>query len=308
MAAFLETMLIRNLPKTLLNNGLEKLIAPNFSMKYRYFPVKRDILAKEYPDANNMAPPKDKPARGRKASGAFLPASLILSLLGLLLASPATLAQWESHQNIMSTATSYVESLPPANPEQTRIEISPGKLDPRLKLTECSAPLQGNLANGTKALGRISVEVSCTGTKPWKIRLPVTVSVFVPVAISQKPIPRQKQLVNSDIFFEERDISKLFRGFYTKNDNITGMVSRMQIQAGSVLSPGLVQAPKLVKRGQTVDVFVKTSSYEIHGEGSALSDGARGDLIRVKNNSSSKIIEGIVVGPGVVRVGHQASP
>ncbi|MDX1334949.1 MAG: flagellar basal body P-ring formation chaperone FlgA, partial [Gammaproteobacteria bacterium] len=64
----------------------------------------------------------------------------------------------------------------------------------------------------------------------------------------------------------------------------------------------------MVKRGQDIDLFIKTRSYEIHSSGKALSDGARGDVIRVKNSRSSKIVEGTIVGPGIVQIGHQASP
>jgi flagella basal body P-ring formation protein FlgA len=126
----------------------------------------------------------------------------------------------------------------------------------------------------------------------------------VPVAIAAKPLPRSKQLTKSDIFFEERDISKQFKGYYTKIEDVTGLLARTQIRTNTVLNPGQVHPPRLIKRGQSVDLFIKTASYEIHGEGKALSDGARGDLIRVKNSRSNKIVEGTVVGPGSVRIGR----
>ena len=288
MAAFVGTNLFRKLPKSLINTRLAGLLM--------------GILRPAPLEAAYVSQTTQGPVSPVKKMAATLSCALVLSSLSL-----SAQAQWEPHQNIIDTAVRYLESLPPVHPAQTRMEVTPGSLDRRLKLSQCTTPLSASLSN-KKALGRVSVEVACSDKKSWKIRIPATVSVYVPVAITQKPVPRRKQLLKSDIFFEERDISKLFKGYYTKNDDIDGLSARGQIKANTPLSPGLVQPPKMVKRGQDIDVFIKTRSYEIHSSGKALSDGARGDVIRVKNSRSSKIVEGTVVGPGIVRIGHHASP
>lgn len=288
MAAFVGTNLFRKLPKSLINTRLTGLLMV----------ISRPASL----EAGNVSQAFQGPHYPVKKMATVLSCALVLSSLSL-----SAQAQWEPHQNIIDTAVSYLQSLPPAHPAQTRTEVTPGSLDRRLKLSQCNTPLSADLSN-KQALGRVSVEVSCSDKKSWKIRIPATVSVYVPVAITQKPVPRRKQLLKSDVFYEERDISKLFKGYYTKNDDINGLIARVQIKANTPLSPGLVQPPKMVKRGQNIDLFVKTRSYEIHSEGKALSDGARGDVIRVKNNRSSRIVEGTVVGPGIVQIGHHASP
>jgi len=288
MPAFVGTNLFRKLPKSLINirlTGLSMVMSRPGSL-----------------DAGSESQVSPRPLSPVKKMATTLSCVLVLSALSL-----SAQAEWEPHQNIIDTAVSYLESLPPVHPAQTRIEVTAGKLDRRLKLSQCTTPLSASLSN-KQALGRVSVEVACSDKKAWKIRIPATVSVYVPVAVTQKPVPRRKQLLKSDIFFEERDISKLFKGYYTNNDDINGLIARVQIKANTPLSPGLVQPPKMVKRGQDIDLFIKTRSYEIHSEGKALSDGARGDVIRVKNSRSSKIVEGTVVGPGIVQIGHHASP
>jgi flagellar basal body P-ring formation protein FlgA len=227
-----------------------------------------------------------------------------LMLICLLSGTASAQTTWESHSRIVLSATEYLESLPPVDPHQTRVEINPAQLDTRLKLPLCRVPLESNLTGDQKPLGRVIVEVSCEDEKPWKVRLPVQVSVFAPIAVTSKPIARNQQISRSDIFLEDRDISKLNRGYYSKISDVTGLVTRIQIRSGIVVNPGQVRAPRLVQRGQTVKIVVKTPSYEVGMQGKALSNGALGEVIRVKNSKSQRVVEGVVTAQGIVEISH----
>jgi flagella basal body P-ring formation protein FlgA len=227
----------------------------------------------------------------------------ILALLMLPLQLQAD-SQWEDHSRIIQSATDFLESLPPVDTNQTRVEIKPGQLDPRLKLPTCHLPLESSQLGNQRQMGRVIVEVRCNDEKPWKLRIPFMVSVFVPVAIASKPISRKQHLSRSDIMFEDRDISKLNRGYYSTIDNILGRVTRNQIRTGIVINPGQIRPPYLVLRGQTVKIVVRTPSYQVTMNGQALSDGAKGEVIKVKNSKSQKIVEGVVTARGIVQVSH----
>jgi len=212
--------------------------------------------------------------------------------------------KWEPHSQIVSSATQYLESLPPVDPNQTRVEITPARLDARLRMPACQVPLQSSLTGTQKPLGRVIVEVSCQDEKPWKVRLPAQISVFAPVAITSKPIARNQQISKLDIILEDRDISKLNRGYYSKISDVAGLVTRNQIRSGIVINPGQIRAPYLVQRGQTVRILVKTPNYEVAMHGKALSNGALGEIIRVKNTKSQRVVEGIVSAQGVIEISH----
>jgi len=230
----------------------------------------------------------------------------IMVLIALCLTTGMANAQteWEPHSRIVSSATQYLESLPPVDPNQTRVKITPARLDARLRLPACRVPLQSSLTGNQKALGRVIVEVSCQDEKPWKVRLPAQISVFVPIAITSKPIARNQQISKLDAILEDRDISKLNRGYYSKMSDVVGLVTRNQIRSGIVINPGQIRAPYLVQRGQTIRIVAKTSTYEVAMQGKALSNGALGEVIRVKNTKSQRIVEGIVSAQGVIEIAH----
>jgi flagella basal body P-ring formation protein FlgA len=229
-----------------------------------------------------------------------------IGLLCLFLMTSPTQAQttWESHDRIVRSATEYLESLAPLDPKQTHVEIKPARLDARLKLPACGVPLQSNLMGQQKPLGRVIVEVQCDSEKPWKVRLPAQISVFVPVAVTSKPVARNQKLSKSDVTLEDRDISKLNRGYYSKIDEIAGLITRHQIRSGIVIDPGQIRPPYLVQRGQTVRIVAKTPTYEVAMHGKALSNGALGEVVRVKNTKSNRVVEGVVSAQGVIEIAH----
>jgi len=229
----------------------------------------------------------------------FVPIMLLLAM-----SSAHAAEQWEDHRNLMQSATEFLESLPPIDPDQTRVEIKAGKLDSRLKLRACQVPLESGQLGNQKQMGRVMVEVRCNDEKPWKVRIPFMVSVYVPVAVASKPLSRKQHISRSDIIFKDRDISKINRGYYSNIDDIIGRVTRNQIRAGVVINPGQIRPPYLVLRGQTVRILVKTPSYQVAMDGKALSDGAKGEVIRVKNIRSQKVVEGLVTDRGIVQVSH----
>ena len=64
----------------------------------------------------------------------------------------------------------------------------------------------------------------------------------------------------------------------------------------------MVRAAIAVRRGERVSILATTAALQVRMEGEALSDGAIGEIIRVRNLSSRQEIEAQVVGPGQVQV------
>ena len=62
-----------------------------------------------------------------------------------------------------------------------------------------------------------------------------------------------------------------------------------------------VAAPKLVRRGQSVTLALRSGALTITAQGRALADGKEGDLVRV-TTSPSRIVDGLVEASGSVRV------
>jgi flagella basal body P-ring formation protein FlgA len=71
---------------------------------------------------------------------------------------------------------------------------------------------------------------------------------------------------------------------------------------GTVISQQTVKPKKIVRRGEMITLIAVAGSMQVKMNGTALSDASLGQKIRVKNSSPKRVVEGVVDGPGLVRV------
>ena len=83
-----------------------------------------------------------------------------------------------------------------------------------------------------------------------------------------------------------------------------GMVAARPIQAGKVIRPSLVRSPAqviVVHRNQRVTMRIDGLGFVVSAVGQALQDGRPGDLIRVRNTDSKRIVTARVAPDGTVQ-------
>ncbi len=242
------------------------------------------------------------PDYGQSLRGKLLSRWLILSLLLLALfpLGPAIADEYHPHSDIYQQVKSFLLAQNSGHSENIEVQI--GRIDPRLRLKRCAQPLEVFLPQGSRDSGRTIVGVKCAGPKAWTIYVQADVKKSIEVYISTSPISRGTLITESHIQLQLMDSSKLRFGYITDKDKIIGMVAGRRIAADTVITPRMLDAPKLVKRGEKVQIIAEVDGIVVRVEGEALEDGAKGDMIRVRNNSSKKIIEAIVIAPGKVKV------
>lgn len=174
------------------------------------------------------------------------------------------------------------------------VVVKAERLDPHLRLPACNQPLVADLPAAARLSARLTVAVRCTSNTPWRVYVPVRVTVTRMLVVTAAPLPRGKVLAPGDMILAEREISVAPGGYFTTLDAATGRVLRRPVAAGVVLSPGLLDAPLLVRRGQAVTLEARSGGIAVQMAGVSRADGSQGDRIEVKNISSGKVVQGIV--------------
>ena len=59
-------------------------------------------------------------------------------------------------------------------------------------------------------------------------------------------------------------------------------------------------------RGSLVTMKIETPFMTVTAQGKAQQDGAEGEIVRVINTQSNRVVEGTVTGPGMYRNSHGA--
>ncbi|NQW12131.1 MAG: flagellar basal body P-ring formation protein FlgA [Alphaproteobacteria bacterium] len=91
-------------------------------------------------------------------------------------------------------------------------------------------------------------------------------------------------------------------GTVSRIEDLVGYLPRRPIPAGQTIRVTDLKPDIVVYRRNLVTVLLKTKMMSITTRGEALRDGARGDVIQVRNSHSRKVIEARVVGPDTVEV------
>lgn len=134
------------------------------------------------------------------------------------------------------------------------------------------------------------------------IRLWGFVEVKMPVPIVKRNLPAQSLITEEDITFEKRELSKLPHDVFLEKDKILGKETRSALRAGSLFRASFLAEPLLIKRNQEVEIVARGKNFTVKAKGIALQNGRMNELIRVKNVSSQRILQGKVVGEGLVEV------
>lgn len=150
-----------------------------------------------------------------------------------------------------------------------------------------------------KPWGRIPYDVSCQSPQ-WQLRARVEVTVTLSVWTARRSVRRGDNLSQGDLVRRPVVLDDIYGGFITDANQLLGYEARRNLRSGQVLSANMVAPPMLVRKGEDVVIRVRVKGVTASMKGQALSDGGKGDSIRVRNLSSGKELSAWVVEKGVV--------
>lgn len=182
----------------------------------------------------------------------------------------------------------------------SRAEVKAAALDARVKLADCSVPLRATVAENATPAPRMSVQVQCQQPGGWNVRVSVQLQLFRTVLVANRPLLRGDGLSSADVRTEERDITRLGYGYLENLDQAEGRSLARPLAAGSVLTPAALGGRRMVRAGDHVQLVAKLDSIEVRANGVALGSGDNGARLRVRNDSSGKVIDAMVIAPGEV--------
>jgi flagella basal body P-ring formation protein FlgA len=181
------------------------------------------------------------------------------------------------------------------------VQVSEARVDPRLRVARCTAPLIAAAAPGSRAGGRLTVEVGCDAPR-WRVYVPVSLTANMPIAVAARPLPARATLAPGDLRLAERDVHKLPGGYFARLEDAYGMELTRALGAGEPLEPRAARAGSLVRRGQEVTLLARGDGITVRMKGEALANGGRNQRIRVRNLSSGREVEGVVRSADLVEV------
>jgi len=181
-------------------------------------------------------------------------------------------------------------------------KIEVGKIDPRLSLTPCSENMQYKLHGARKNYGYLTVKVSCQGNQPWTIYVSANVDVKTSVVVTNRPVKRGEIIDIHMVELQQRNLNGLGQHFFNAVEDVVGKQALHTTSSQRVVRGNMLKEALAVKRGDKVTIIAKSDALAVKMNGTALSNGHKGDQIRVQNNRSKRVIRAEVLGSGQVAV------
>ncbi|MBE0487131.1 flagellar basal body P-ring formation chaperone FlgA [Marinobacter sp.] len=217
---------------------------------------------------------------------------------GLNAAGAATTAS-----QIRDAAASFVEAWADQQSNQDLdIRFTIGSIDSRLTLAACTNALETSFTNDPLNTTSPSVMVSCVGERPWRMFVTTSVEVHGPALVAARPLARGERLSAALVQEKQVQINASRRGILTDPEQISGMLVRRPVNAGSPITPDLLEAPNAVERGDHVIIIAKSEAFSVSSRGKALSSASVGEQVLVENLRSSRTVRATVTAPGRVEI------
>ncbi len=154
----------------------------------------------------------------------------------------------------------------------------------------------------SKKQAYLPVSIMVDGKAFKNINMMFNVNRYENVVVAKSMI-KTGRIVNRDsVELENVETTQLTADAFYTIDEIVGKVAKKTIYPGAVLTNETVGGKAVVKRGDNVIILIKASGLEVTAKGVCQEDGDYGDMIKVINSDTRKVLYGNVLDGGTVNI------
>jgi flagella basal body P-ring formation protein FlgA len=198
----------------------------------------------------------------------------------------------EDPARIRDAAENAVRAAAGAGASALTLQVAP--LDPRLRVASCDRRLSAVVNGNTSVRNQTTVGVRCEGTIRWTIYTSVSVQSQIRVLIARRALMRDAETTAADFRLEDRLVPGLASAYVCDPAALAGQRLGHPMAAGDPLTLETLTPANMIHRGQQVTLLAHSGGFEVRMVGTALSDGHEAERIKVQNQSSQRVVEGIV--------------
>jgi len=237
-------------------------------------------------------------ARIRNAE--FAPKNLELS--GARMVRATTLSQEIRSELIADDLEKFVLANLPWDSNNAVIDIQPPTYDVTVPEGDFEIVWEKNPSYEFLGATAFQGEVFVDGEPERSVTARVDIEVYTDVVVAATDIPRGRRIQPNDLTLQKQPMSNIVRGAYMEIAPLIGQVARSTIFPGTVITERKVEAPRIVRRNQTVTLVKRSGSLMVTMIAKARDDGRAGEMIPCENPETREQIYGIVQPDGTVAV------
>ena len=119
---------------------------------------------------------------------------------------------------------------------------------------------------------------------------------------SRRPFSKGHVIEEDDLYVEKIEINKMPRSAVNNPEIIIGKSLKRSIIANIPVVENMVEKYQVIKRGQIVKLIIGNKGFSISVSGKTKEKGYVGKPVRAVNLSSNKVVTGVLIDEGTVKV------
>jgi len=135
-----------------------------------------------------------------------------------------------------------------------------------------------------------------------RVRVTGQILKMIDVPTLARRVAKGEVIAKNDIRWVQMRADRTQRDIIIDAENLIGMSPKRHLRPEKPVRAADIQLPVLVEKGKLVTIFLKKPGLMLTSQGRALQDGADGQTIRITNTNTSRTVEAVVVGSGMVTV------
>ncbi len=152
--------------------------------------------------------------------------------------------------------------------------------------------------------GRLTADIVAPATGPELTRQQVGARAIdmVELPVLSRRLAQGELIAEADITWVRQPRDRVQAGVVSDVSEMIGKTVRRAVPPNQAVFVRDVREPVVVAKGAAVTILLQSETMTLTASGKALSDGAQGELVRIVNTSSSRVIDAVVTGPNLVAV------
>src|SRR3989338_4631019 len=134
------------------------------------------------------------------------------------------------------------------------------------------------------------------------LNIAADLKVVLPVAVAVSHIKKGEPVSETSVQIEEREISRDLSQMVTDPRDIIGKQAKVDIAKGEVITINSAETMTLLNQGDVVNIVAESNMLRVAVKGVVRDKGGKGELVKVLNVSSNKVIHAKIIDSNTVKV------
>ena len=205
-------------------------------------------------------------------------------------------------ERILDVARDYIFEQMPWNPDDVQLDFA--RMPKNVQVPDVEYDFVPSILSAHAYKGNIQISVGIRINDQTFLTIPVVarLRVFQEVVVAKRKIYRNEAISADDVWIRKKEITRLNQNAIHDIEDVLNKRATRVIPANKILTENVVDDPYLIRRGDVVSILIENEYLEIKTIGKAEQSGRSGDVIRVSNSRSKKVLFGTVVDSRTVKI------